>query len=69
MDGAKGQARMNALDALAGDAERAPFASRLPREKRPKGFMISIGLIGDDSEDSEPPEVEIELGEEDEEED
>jgi len=59
---------MNALDALAGDAERTPFSSRLPREKRPRGFMISIGLIGDEETEGETPEVEIELGEEEDEE-
>lgn len=38
---------MMALDAIKGDARKAKVARALPEGQRPKGFMISIGMMPD----------------------
>ena len=55
--------RAKALEDIGRDARRMKYASRLPEERRPRGFMISIGLADPDSEEMELGEVEEEAEE------
>lgn len=49
----KGDPIAMALDAIKGDARKAKVARALPEGQRPKGFMISIGMIPEESEAEE----------------
>lgn len=69
----KGDPIAMALDAIKSDARKAKVARALPESKRPKGFMISIGMMPEESEAEEGmehasvPAVQLEEDDEDEE--